>query len=109
MQREGDIIFVFLQRKENWGSVCSGGGGGATPRTFGREGQDGAEKKNTITETWHQWGKEKRLQTSNIPFFPFICYMTKVTFARRMAPKTHFMSRGQEERETVMSATDERG
>lgn len=72
-------------------------------------GRMGQRKKNTITETWHQWGKKKRLQTSNIPFFPFICYMTKVRFARRMAPKTLFMSRGQEERETVMSTTDERG
>lgn len=63
----------FLQRKENWGSVCSGGGG-ATPRTFGGEGQDGAEKKNTITETRHQWGKKKHLQTSNIPFFSLLVF-----------------------------------
>lgn len=43
----------FLQRKEKWGSVCSGGG--AAPHTDKcREGGAGWGRKNTITETWHQ-------------------------------------------------------
>lgn len=61
---------LFFCKGKRIGEVCvAGGGGGATPHTFGREGQDGAEKKKHNNRNMAPVGKKEMSPDQQSHFF----------------------------------------